>query len=134
MYLSTDSGESWVGAEAPAEFWQAVALSADGSNIVAVASGTRLAWGPGPIFTMHPPAPQPPPPPSPTVTISPAGGAFAVSWLIPSATFVLQQNSDLSTTNWTTVAPPPTLNFTNLHYEWTVSSPAGGRFYWLKQQ
>ena len=47
-----------------------------------------------------------------------------VSWPAPSTGFSLQQNTDLSTTNW--VGPVETVNFI------IVSPPTGKRFYRLK--
>jgi len=45
----------------------------------------------------------------------------------------LQQNSDLTMTNWTDVTTTPTLNLTNLQNEMMVSSPSiGNSFYRLK--
>jgi hypothetical protein len=45
--------------------------------------------------------------------------------------FTLQQNSDLGTTNWTDVAMTPTLNYTNLHYEVSVTRGGTSIFYRL---
>jgi hypothetical protein len=50
---------------------------------------------------------------------------------VPSTSFVLQENSDLTTTNWTTVTTPPTLNLTNLQNQVMVPVPTGNRFYRL---
>ena len=46
--------------------------------------------------------------------------------------FTLQQNSDLSTTNWMDVPPPPVLNLTNLQNQVIVSPTNGNTFYRLK--
>jgi hypothetical protein len=62
------------------------------------------------------------------------GDSLDISWIVPSTSFVLQQSSDLTATNWTDVPTPPALNFTNLHYEVTASPSLGNRFYRLKQQ
>ena len=51
---------------------------------------------------------------------------------ITSMDFVLQQNPDLTTTNWTEVTNTPTLNFTNLQNQVTLSTPSSSRFYRLK--
>lgn len=59
-------------------------------------------------------------------------GNATVSWTIPSANFTLQENSDLTTTNWTDVTSTPALNLTNLQYQTTMSRSAGNRFYRLK--
>ena len=87
----------------------------------------------GPIYTLRFPIPPPPPRPSPRLSISRSGGSLDVSWLVPSTSFVLGQSFDLGSTNWTDVLTPPTLNFTNLHYEVAVSPSLGRGFYRLKQ-
>ena len=46
--------------------------------------------------------------------------------------FVLQENADLTTANWTDVTTTPVLNFTNLHHEVSVPLPSANRFYRLK--
>jgi hypothetical protein len=40
-------------------------------------------------------------PGAPTLTVTRSGGSVIVSWPYPSSGFALQQNSSLSTTNWT---------------------------------
>lgn len=57
-----------------------------------------------------------------------------VSWVIPTIDFVLQQNSDVTTTNWATVTTPPTLNSTNVRYQVTVPARLGPAFYRLISQ
>jgi hypothetical protein len=56
-----------------------------------------------------------------------------VSWLAPSRSFVLQENPDLTATNWMDVTNAPTLNFTNLHYEVIIPLSTRSHFYRLKQ-
>ena len=47
--------------------------------------------------------------------------------------FVLQQNSDLCTSNWTDLTNnTPTLNLTNLQNQVALPLPAGNAFYRLK--
>src|SRR5206468_943717 len=53
----------------------------------------------------------------PLLTITSSGGNIVLSWTVPSADFVLQQNSDLNTTNWTDVGYAPTLDLKNLRNE-----------------
>ena len=57
--------------------------------------------------------------PSPELNMQLNGTNIAISWLIPSTNFVLQQTTDLAG-NWTTVPKTPALNFTNLQQE-TIS-------------
>jgi hypothetical protein len=40
IYISTNSGASWIQADAPADFWSSVACSADGRFMVAATSGS----------------------------------------------------------------------------------------------
>jgi hypothetical protein len=71
------------------------------------------------------------------VTLSPAtlgiaafSNNFLLSWPVPPGDFVLQQNSDLTTTNWTTATNQPAI--TN-HQSQVILTPAGGnQFYRLK--
>jgi hypothetical protein len=127
IYTSLDSGATWVEAHAPVGNWQLAAASADASKIVALAYD-------GPVGILHLPASPPPPLRPPRLTFGRLGADLGISWLVPSTSFVLQQNPDLSTTNWTDVPTPPKLNLTNLNYELTVSPTPDQNFYRLKQQ
>jgi len=127
FYISTNSGATWTPAGAPAaSSWYAVASSADGSNIVAV--------GYHAICTLRWPAPAPPLPPSPQLAVGLSGASLGLSWLVPSSRFVLQQNSELGSTNWLDVPTPPTLDFTNLHHRVTLPPSLGSSYFRLKQQ
>jgi hypothetical protein len=64
----------------------------------------------------------------------PTNGNLAFSWTVPSTNFVLQQNSDLNTTSWTTVTNLPVLNLTNLQEEVGVSPANGSSFFRLIAQ
>ena len=126
IYTSTDSGANWVRSDSPAVLdWSGVASSSDGSHIVAV--GDR-------IFTLRSPAPAPPLPSSPQLAVGLSGATLGLSWLVPSTRFVLQQNSDLSSTNWVDVPTPPTLDYTNLHQRLTLTPSLGSSYFRLKQQ
>ncbi len=115
IYTSLDSGLTWVSNSAPIASWASVASSADGGKFVAAVDG-------GGIYTSQSsPASQ--------LNIAPSGGEIALSWIVPSVNFALRQNSDLTTTNWTDVDIPSTLNLTNLQYQVTVPSAAGQQFY-----
>jgi hypothetical protein len=65
------------------------------------------------------------------MNITPTNGNLALSWVIPSTNFVLQQNFDLTATNWTDVTNPPLLNLTNLQDEVTLPLTGGNCFYRL---
>ena len=56
---------------------------------------------------------------------------FACSWIIPSTNFVLEQNLDLTTTNWTPVTNPPALNLSNLQYQVILFPSNNSTFYRL---
>jgi hypothetical protein len=97
-----------------------VALSADGNKLIATVAG-GLVYISSAI-------------PTPQMSITPTSNSITLSWIIPSINFVLQQNSDLTTTNWINVANPPVLNLTNLQNQTTVPFPASSNFYRLKSQ
>ena len=96
-------------------------LSADGDKLAATVYG-------GGIYTEYFGTP------SPRLDIGPSSGGVNLSWLVPSSSFVLQENADLTTTNWTDMQITPTLNFTNLNHEVMVSPTNGRGFFRLKQQ
>ena len=91
--------------------------------IVSSADGSKLAgavWGGGIYNSQTQPAPQ--------LNLAHTNGAFALSWILPSTNFVLQQNLDLATTNWTILTNLPVLNFASLENKVTVS-PTNDRCY-----
>ena len=162
IYTSTDSGATWITNNMPGKFWQGVASSADGNRLVAVAQGGiiytstncgatwilnsfpdpsailwsvassadggKLAAGAmgGGIYTCQNT-------PAPVLNITPASSNLAFSWVVPSTDFVLQQNSDLCTSNWTNVTNnTPALNLTNLQNQVILSPVGSNAFYRLK--
>jgi len=68
-------------------------------------------------------------PGAPTLTITHSGNNVIVSWPSPSTGFVLQQNSDLTTTNWTTSGG---VNDDGTTKSVTITSPTGNLFFRLK--
>jgi hypothetical protein len=68
---------------------------------------------------------------APVLSIRYSNGTATITWSLTSATFVLQQNADLTTTNWTDVnLSPTTVNGLNQ----VVISPAiNNQFYRLKK-
>lgn len=120
IYSSTNSGATWTSNNVTRANWQSIASSADGGKVVAVAFG-------GGIYTLRST-------PAPSLTVERSGSQAIISWLVPSREFMLEMNSDLSTTNWAEVPVLPTLNITNLHYDVTISPLPGSRFYRLRQQ
>ena len=79
----------------------------------------------GPIYTSHTM-------PSPVLNLAAFGGNLMLSWLIPSKNLGLQQNSDLTTTNWTDVTNLPVLNLTNLQNQVVLPPPDGTSFFRLE--
>ncbi len=66
----------------------------------------------------------------PSLTITPTStNTVLISWLAPSTDFTLQQNTDLSTTNW--VPPFETVNSNSWIKYIIVNPPSGNRFYRL---
>jgi hypothetical protein len=118
IYTSTDSGATWTPSNAPSERWFAVASSADGSKLVA-------GVYPGGIYTWQSTT-------APLLSMSFSGGNVVISWPAPAINFVLQQNPDLTTTNWTDVITAPTV--TNLQNQVVLPAPPGNAFYRLKSQ
>jgi hypothetical protein len=115
IYTSTNWGATWNAADAPSLNWSSVASSADGSKLVAVSlDGGIFIYG----TTIMP-----------TLGLAQSGGRNVLWWPWPSTGFVLQQNSDLSTTNWTDVTNAPVLV-----YQVIVSPTGGNNFYRLKAQ
>jgi hypothetical protein len=128
-YISRDSGTTWT-ATTPDGVGGPVASSADGSKLAAAGlyvAGGCLGCGHEvfAVCTMQIT-------PTPLLAITPSVGNAAISWTIPSLDFTLQQNSDLTTTNWTDVPTRPVLNLTNLQNQVIVSPTNGDTFYRLK--
>jgi hypothetical protein len=119
IYTSTNSGVTWMATSIPSTQDQfSVASSADGNKLIAVNYGGGI-W-----ILQTAPAPQ--------LNIATSSTDLDLSWIVPSTNFVLQQNLDLTTTNWTDVTNTPVLNLTNLHNEVTLPSPGNNVFYRLK--
>jgi hypothetical protein len=113
IFTSLDSGETWRTNDAPSVGWTGVAMSADGS--VLVTSGN-----PG-IYIAHIPA-------QPSLKITPAGSNLQLSWPLPSAGFVLQENSNFNSSGWVDVTNAVTqCGYFN---QVTVSPPLSGNVYY----
>jgi len=123
IYTSTNSGATWISNSVPFPRvgWYAVSSSADGGKLAAVTvQGSPLG-----IYTL-----QSTPPPQ--LNLAPSSNNLAFSWTVPSTNFVLQQNSELRTANWTNVTNTPMLNLMNLQNQISLPLPAGNVFYRLK--
>ena len=114
--ISIDAGATWASSAVPAT---SVASSADGAKLVMVGNLSNY----GLIYTRQTT-------PTPSLSIAPASTNAVLSWIIPSLPFALQQNLDLTTTNWTDVATPPVLNLANLQNQVLVSPPASGNLFY----
>jgi hypothetical protein len=118
IYTSTDSGATWTRNNGPnANLGNAAASSADGSKLVTVDNGA--------VYTSQTT-------PRPLLTLTPSGANALLSWTVPSLDFTLQQNSDLTTTNWTDVPTAPVLNLTNLRNQVMVSPTNNAGLFRLK--
>lgn len=119
VYTSSDSGATW-DINQPSPIASSLAMSADGDKLVAVVNG-------GGIWTLQTtPAPQ--------VGLAANRNQITLSWVVPSTNFVLQQNADLTATNWSNVTNPPVLNLTNLQNQATLPAPPGNAFFRLQTQ
>jgi hypothetical protein len=87
IYTSPDFGTTWNMENAPTGEWVAFASSADGTRLIGANHATGL------IYTWQ----------LPSLQISQGDGGVTLSWPTNSAGFVLQENHNLSTTNWVDV-------------------------------
>ena len=134
IYLSTNSGAVWnLSTNSPnMPFWEGVASSADGMKLVAIAyqvpiytssdGGVTWASNAAPSLQWFGVC---------SSADAPSGSELLISWIIPSARFVLQESTDLRTLTWNDVATQPMLNYTNLNYQVTVPVSSGTRFFRL---
>jgi len=116
IYTSLDSGQTWVTNSAPDEVWYGVAMSADGSILLASAEGLT-----GGVYMAQVPA-------QPSLNITPCGTNLTLSWPLPAAGFVLQQSVDLTSTNWANVTNSVTP--TNYWKQVSVAPPASGNAFY----
>jgi hypothetical protein len=126
--ISTNSGATWNSNSIPGinfnngSTWASVASSADGNQLVAVAAPLVNNYNYSGIYIYQTT-------PSPQLNVLPAGSNLAISWLIPSTNFVVQQSSDLI--SWVDLTNTPTLNLTNLNNELIISPTNSSGFYRL---
>jgi hypothetical protein len=121
VYSSTNSGGTWTSNAVIATTWGPVASSSDGNLLFAANrnGNNSLIWS---FQTIS----------SPMMNVTSSNSDLVLSWLVPSTNFHLQQNSDLTMTNWPVVTNAPALNLTNLQNQVTLPLPAGDSFYRLK--
>jgi len=159
IFVSTNSGITWVQTGAPFAGWSSIASSADGRELIAATSfmpGNTIytstdagaTWVSNSIpgqFTYFVTCSADGNEliaasrvgvytalntPTPQMNITPTNGNLALSWLVPSTNFVLQRSTDLS--GWTDLTNQPALNLTNLHDEVSLPFSGSGGFYRLK--
>jgi len=130
IYISTNSGATWMQNNIPGQMYGwgsgCVASSADGKKLF-LALGSDDFAHPNSIYTCYSP-------PTPQLNLKPSDTNLAFSWLVPSTNFALQQNLDLTTTNWVTLTNTPTLNLTNLQDEIILSPSNSSGFFRLIAQ
>lgn len=126
VYTSTDSGFTWVSNSAPSQPWQRVTSSADGDKLAATVYGVSPVFRGGTWISQSTPSPQ--------LNVSLSNNNLNLSWLVPSANFVLQEASDLDAGNWTTVTNSPALNLTNLQKQLTLPPTNSDAFFRLISQ
>jgi hypothetical protein len=124
IYISVDGGETWLQHNVPNTFlaggiW-GIAMSNDGNKIIAAGDGP---YG-GPVYILQP---------LPMLNIERGGfrkAGITISWPASATGFVLQQSSNLTTSNWMDVTNAPrTLNGQN---QAGISSPVGIQFFRLR--
>jgi photosystem II stability/assembly factor-like uncharacterized protein len=114
---STNSGATWTSNNAPNVSWRSVTSSADGGVRIAVGD-----YGIGRSLLAVPPE----------LHLSRASGGLMLSWIVPSANFVIQRNSSLNTANWVVMTNRPVLNLTNLQNQAVLPIPTRNKFYRLR--
>jgi hypothetical protein len=124
-YISTNSGGTWVqDTPAPGLSLRAICVSADGSKLAAVSQSGDESGGEGEIYFSQPSF-------TPILNFTLVSGQPMLSWVVPSTDFILQENSNLVTTNWSTVTNVPGLNLGNLNGSVILSPSNSSGFYRL---
>lgn len=124
VFVSTNGGLSWITNSLPGAmrvesvpFISSMAMSSDGGMMAATIDG-------GGIWLARSTEP-------PRLETWSSSNNLTLSWVIPSTNFVLQQNFDLTTTDWSNVTNTPVLNLTNLQNQVTLPAPGGNAFFRL---
>lgn len=125
VFVSTDFGLTWATNALPGGgAYFTIASSADGGKLIAGALFSDVnSFDPGFSYISQSTY-------APRMELAPSSTDFALSWIIPSTNFVLQQSSDLA--SWTDVTNVPTLNLSNLQNEVILSPSNSSGFYRLK--
>ncbi len=146
IYSSTNSGMTWTVIDTPGEYQFPLTIGPKGGGMLAKATilpspdnqtttnsslSTWYAVGSGPngsMLVLTGDVSQP----APALTIAHSGGGVIVSWPAAFTGYVLQENSDLSSTNWVDVTN--SVNVVGGENQVLISSPADNNFYRLKSQ
>jgi hypothetical protein len=112
IFTSLDSGQTWATNNVPVEGWTGTAISADGSFMAACSTG---------VYTVQIPA-------QPSLKITTAGSNLLLSWPLPSAGFVLEENSTFNSSGWVNVTNAVTQ--CGYYNQVTVSPPVTGNVYY----
>jgi hypothetical protein len=118
IYISTNSGLSWELSNQQALAWDSVACSADGHRWWASRGGG------GGLFSGTSPA-------APVVQIGGKNANVALSWIVPSSPFVLQQRPFMDSGVWSEIAVTPSINPTTLCNEVSIPATDVGSFFRL---
>jgi hypothetical protein len=116
-YVSGDAGASWALVNAPALPWTALALSADGSTLMAAFDGGIYV---SQLQTSSLPA----------LTFTRSGSSVIISWPTNATGFGLQQSSALGSPNWVGVTDP--VSIVNARNQVSVTATNRANFYRLK--
>jgi hypothetical protein len=118
--ISTNSGGSWFDSNTPATNFASIVFSADGSKLFAAVQG-------GPIYVWHAEN-------RPVINLSQGGSQLVLSWIVPTADFVLQVTSGLASQPWTDAPAPAIFHPESLRSEVRVLLPTANRFYRLSSR
>ena len=116
MDTATNSCANWQTNLDSVSLWNG-AMSAEGSEVVVRGQGTWLSRET----------------PSPHLNIRYQSSTVALSWLVSTRNFMLQQKTDLAD-NWVTVPITPSLILTNLQQEITIPATGSNAFFRLSAQ
>jgi len=107
VFISTNSGLTWMAQTNAGMVLNAIATSADGHRWIAAHSG-----GQGRLFLGSST-------PAPVLQIEPTNGNVRISWTIPSSSFTLQK-AQVVPLNWGALTGAPSLNLNTLQNEITI--------------
>ncbi|HKI69206.1 MAG TPA: hypothetical protein VKA67_06435 [Verrucomicrobiae bacterium] len=122
------NGRTWIALDDPLG---AKGTQSEGTDAEGISGATIVGYYTDSNGVAHGFVATPTSSPTPSLAIAHLGRGLRISWPYPSTGWVLQQNTDLSTTNWTPaigVTNDGTINFIS------NTSPAGNLYFRLRQQ